>query len=88
MSSVDPRKAYILNSIKLIFRLDEAPKYLLKDSILLSFLNDSLPSFKVLLTPSKEVISLNIGEEGGMKRLEDEEKYALLTIIKFFDLLK
>ena len=74
MSSVDPRKAYILNSIKLIFRLDEAPKYLLKDPILLSFLNDSLPSFKVLLTPSKEVISLNIGEEGGMKKEEEPER--------------
>ena len=35
----DPRKGYILNNTKLIFRLDEAPKHLLKDPILLSFIS-------------------------------------------------
>lgn len=37
--SIDTRKSYILNNIRLIFRLEEAPKYLLKDQTLYSFLN-------------------------------------------------
>ena len=51
----DPRKGYILNNVKLIFRLEDMPKHLIKDPILMSFLNTPEVSLIKVILYDKEV---------------------------------